>query len=220
MLDVSNVTPQNFMLWPNLAQIPTINATYEKMIAEEAGNSNGIQQNFQTGHKNFLKDAVYMLYESGQESKAQYWFNYLKKTYTNAFVGKEANISLEDFAIKQVVDDNNGMDRDKVEASIMALIRRAFVCFVRGNEDYGINYENLARAVWVHYDRKTTGADQRRTELKSFQELHRLVLKQALGPNTGLPPEARAILIQRYGPLPAEAPTPVVQPEKTSPAAP
>ena len=102
---VTNVTAENFdPLAQSRAQMPTISASYEKMIAEETNNPNGLQQNMETAHKNFLKQAIYFLYEDGREKEARYWFNYLKTIYTNSFVGPEAHMSLDDFAVGQIAN--------------------------------------------------------------------------------------------------------------------
>jgi hypothetical protein len=70
---VTNVTEQNFMLWPNLDLVPKISAAYEKMIAEQPN------LNFQNAHKNFLKEAIPLLYINGRIKQAAYWFDYHEK---------------------------------------------------------------------------------------------------------------------------------------------
>jgi len=202
---VTNVTETNFMLWPNLAQIPVISTNYEKMIAEETNNPHGLQQNMQTAHKNFLKQAVYLLYEDGHEKQAQFWFNYLTNLYTNAFVGKEANISLEDFAVSQITEDNGETDMNKVEASILAMFHREFMCLVRDNDDQAANYNNLAKKIWNHYDKKIGPASKERLELKPIAQLQQFVLNKDLDPTNGLPPWAAAILRTKLNLPPPQA---------------
>jgi len=192
---ITNVTADNFMLRPNLAQIPTISASYEKMIREETNNPQGLQQNMETAHKNFLKQAIYMLYEDGREKQAQHWFNHLKSIYTNAFVGKEANISLEDFAVSQIIEDNDETDVNKVTASILGMFDQEFMCLISDNEDYAENYNNLTKKIWNHYTKKIAGASSERVALKPLAELQQFALKQALDPkNRIFSPQAIAKL--------------------------
>jgi hypothetical protein len=212
---VTNITAENFMLWPNLAQIPTISASYEKMIAEETNNPHGLQQNMETAHKNFLKQAIYMLYEDGQEKKAQYWYNYLKSIYPNAFAGKEARMSLEDYVISQITDDNGSMDMNKVQASILAMFDREFLCLIMDNDDQAANYKNLANRIWEHYRQKTGNADQARLALKPIAQMQQFVLDKDLNPTTGLPPRAAAILRTKLG-----LPPPQEHPPAAAPATP
>ncbi len=205
---VTNVTEKNFMLWPNLKQIPVISAAYEKMIAEETNNPRGLQQNMETAHKNFLKQAIVLLYVDGQERNADYWFNYLKKIYPHAFVpGVEKGESAEDYAISQITEDNTETDRNKTTDNIIGYINREFVCLIRDNEDQALNYRNLEQRVWNHYMLKIKGASEDRVKLDPLPVLRKRVMDRVLNPVTGYPPEARAILASKLGvPLPKAPP--------------
>ncbi len=215
---VTNLTEENMMLWPNLDQVPTINAAYEKMIAEETNKPHGLQQNMQTAHKNFLKQAIYFLYEDGRETQAQYWFKYLKTIYPNAFVGKEANMSLEDYAVGQIQTDINETDMNKVEAAIKALFDHEFVCLIRDNDTQALNYDNFASNIWSYYHNKTRGASGPRVGLQPLPQLRQFVLDKLLDPKTGLPPREAAILRTKLN-LPApQAPPPAASPGASSPA--
>jgi hypothetical protein len=209
---VTNITEQNFILWPNLDQVPVISAAYEKMIAEETNNPRGLQQNMQTAHKNFLKQAIYLLYEAGREKQAQQWFNYLKTLYTNAFVGKEANISMEDYAVSQIATDINETDMNKVEAGILGMFDREFICLIRDNDSQAANYNNMARKIWTYYRQKTKETSIERLALRPIEQLRQFELKKLLDPQTGLPPQARAILLSKLGLPPPQAPPPAAAP--------
>jgi hypothetical protein len=184
--NLTNITEANLIIWPNLDLVPTVNAAYEKMIGEETNNPHGLQQNMETAHKNFLKQAIYLLYEDAREKQAAYWFNYLKHTYTNAFVGKEANISLENYAVSQIAMDNGETDMNKVSASIFGLIHRSFEALIADDDDRAANYLNLAKRVWEHYHAKIGGVSQQRLSLKPFAEMYRFVLEKDLDPQSGL----------------------------------
>jgi hypothetical protein len=201
---VTNVTEENFMLWPNLDLVPKVNAAYEKMIAEEPN----IKQNMGTAHKNFLMTAVYLLYEDDRTKQAAYWFNYLNKTYTNAFVGRMANISLDDYCLGQIVMDNGETDMNKVTASIMGMFDRAFLARVMDDDERAANYENLARQIWNHYHEKIGGASQERLALKPLAWMRQWVLDHELDPVNGrMSPHAQAILRTKLG-LPPPSPHP------------
>src|SRR5665213_368607 len=197
---ITNVTEQNFLLWPNLDLVPKVNAAYEKMIAEEVRNPHGFQQNMQTAHKNFLKQAIYLLYEDNREKQAAYWFKYLNTIYPNAFVGKEAHITLENFAISQIIEDNGETDMSKVSASIMGMIHRSFFYLIADNDDKAYNYRNLAQRIWNHYHAKTEGVSEQRLALKPFPEMYRFVLDRELNPTNGiLSAQGAALLRTKLG---------------------
>ncbi|MGA2176804.1 MAG: hypothetical protein ABSH38_17645 [Verrucomicrobiota bacterium] len=211
---VTNVTADNFMLWPNLDLTPKVNAAYEKMIQEEPS----IKQNMQTAHKNFLKQAIYLLYEDDRVKQAAYWFNYLKTTYTNAFVGRQANISLDDYALGQIVEDNGETDMSKVTSSILGMFHRAFLAMVMDDEDRAVNYQNLARQIWNHYHQNIGDASKERLSLKPLAEMRQFVLDRELDPVNGwLSPRAQAILRTKLN-LPAPKPpsAPPAAPESAS----
>jgi hypothetical protein len=217
---VTNVTAQNFILWPNLDQIPAISASYEKMIAEETNNPRGLQQNMETAHKNFLKQAIYLLYEDGREQKAQYWFNYLKTIYTNAFVGPEAGMSVEDYAVSQIATDINETDMNKIEAAILSMFYREFICLIRDNDAQAANYENMAKKIWTYYHQRTKSASIERVGLKPIAQLQQFELNKELDPNTGLPPWAAAILRTKLNLPPPQAPPPAAAPGPPAAAGP
>jgi len=215
---VTNVTEKNFMLWPNLDQVPTISAAYEKMINEETNDTKlpGIQQNMRTAHKNFLKQAIVLLYVDGREREAQQWFNYLKKLYpTNTFGISERGDSMEDYAISQITEDDTETDRNKTTDNIAGMIQRAFVCLIRDNDDQAANYLNLTHRVWENYTKKIGGASQPRVQLDPWRTLYQRVLDRDLDPTNGLPPEAQAILRTKLN-LPAPKP---VAPRSSTPTA-
>jgi len=122
---VTNVTPENFRLRPNLVLVPKVNAAYERSIQEEPAENRS--RVFRTAHKNFLKEALFLLYVDDRMKEATQWFNYLKTTYTNAFAGKQENISLDDYALGQIVEFYGENDQNTSTASILACSAAAFV---------------------------------------------------------------------------------------------
>src|SRR5208337_4267368 len=72
-----NVDPftKNYSLGPNLDLVPQVNEAYLKMYADEtdSGQRDGILR----AQRNFLRDAVYFLYEADRVGEAGRWFKYL-----------------------------------------------------------------------------------------------------------------------------------------------
>lgn len=208
---ITNITEQNFILWPNLDRIAVISASYEKMIGEETNNPHGLQQNMETAHKNFIKQAIPWLYVYGREKEAQQWYTYLKGIYTNAFVGKEANMSMEDYAVSEITTDIGETDMNKVEADILGMFAQEFSCLVRDNDTQAVNYDNLARKVWKHYHDKIGPVSDARLKLRPFSQLRQFELDKELDPKTGLQPWARKILMTKLNLHEAPATAPPVQ---------
>jgi hypothetical protein len=199
---VTNVTERNFMLWPNLDLVPTINATYLKMIGEQPN------LNFQTGHKNFLKQAVPLLYVNGRVKQAAYWFNYLTNLYTNAFVGRQANVSLTDYVVATVAEDNGETDMKKVNYNLAGMFTTEFLCVIGDNDAEAANYKNMAQLVWNHYHEKIGPLSNERLKLRPLSEIYQRVLDMMLDPRGGyLSDYNRAYLRTKLGLPNPNAPT-------------
>jgi hypothetical protein len=176
---VTNVTEQNFMLWPNMDVMTNINASYVKMIAEQPN------MNFQNAHKNFLKEAIPSLYLNGRIHQAAYWFDYLKKTYANAFVGKQENISLENFALGTINEDNNETDQNRVNNNLAGLFQEEFLCLIQDNDAEAQNCELMTQKIWDHYHYQIGKLSDVRLSLKPLKEIKQRVLDELLDPKAG-----------------------------------
>jgi hypothetical protein len=144
---VTNVTSDNFILWPNLDLVPKVNAAYER-TAQALGDKKWVVQNAQ---KNFLKEAVVLLYEYNRERDALQWFNYMKANFTNALIGAETNLTMEEYAFKQIQSDIGDLDRDKAGGTIMGLIEQQYLCLINDDADRAANFSNLAQRIWESY---------------------------------------------------------------------
>jgi hypothetical protein len=214
---VTNVTEQNFMLWPNLDLVSNLNAAYEKMIEEQPN------LNFQTGHKNFLKEIIPLLYVNGRTAQASFWFDYVKKTYTNAFVGKEANISLLDFVASTMSEDDNETDQNRMTDNLRGMFMSEFQYELTGHDEAtAVNWELLARRVWNHYQEKIASIPGDRLKIPLLKDIRQSVLDVLLDPNpqiSGLSPYGQNFLRTKLGlpkPKPAETPPPAVPPGSTN----
>jgi hypothetical protein len=206
---VTNVTEKNFMLWPNLDLVPKFNAAYVKMIEEQP------DSNFQNAHKNFLKEAIPLLWANGRVKEAAYWFDYLKKTYTNAFVGRQANISMEDFVLGDVNETFNETDQNQVLAQIGNLFQEEFILLIKDNDAEAVNCELLAKKVWDFYHHKIGKLSDVRLALPPILEIKQRVLDNLLDPKANLlTPEQQDYLRTKVGlkkPAPG-APEPAAPP--------
>lgn len=188
---VTNVTRDNFFLRPNLALIPTMSATYEKMIAEEK--DPGQAQSFRNAHKNFLKEAIPLLYVDGDQDKAAYWFKYLKQTYTNnLFNASEANLSLDEYVFKSVTEDTGETDMNKVTAALLGLIHREFICVIFGEDAKVANTHALIQKIWSHYAAAAKGSESR-IGIPELPALRQWMLSQLLDPESPNPYHLSAV---------------------------
>jgi hypothetical protein len=175
---VTNVTERNFMLWPNLDLVPKISAAYLKMIDEQPN------LNFQNAHKNFLKEAIPLLYINGRVKQAAYWFDIMKQTYTNALILRQKDLSLRDFVIATVTEDDSGTDMNRVNANLVGMFTTEFMCLVRDNDEEAANYAQLSKDVYNHYHEKIGSVSDPRLHLPPLNEIRQRVLDEMLAPKS------------------------------------
>jgi hypothetical protein len=177
----------NFVLGPNLQLVSKANESYEKMMAADES----FRTHVQTGHRNFLKQAIYLLYADNRTSQASYWLDYLKKTYPEAV---PANITLEDYALSRIAGEVTETDQHKTTTIIEGLLRNGYLRLSLGEDQQYENYRRMAQRVWQRYQTATALSAQERVGLKPLPQLQQVVLSQLLDPEAGLAPEYAARL--------------------------
>ncbi len=206
---VTNVTEENFILWPDLDLVPKVNASYERTLLDKTDKK--VVQNAQ---KNFLKEAVVLLYEYNRDREALHWFNCLKQNFTNAITGDETNLTVEEYAFKQIQSEIGELDQPKMTGVILGLISQEYLCLIGDDADRAENFSHLAEAIWRSYMSRLPGglndpngkrialepmSKLRRDELEQMehylspQNANYLRAKLGLGPRTpAAPPPGRA----------------------------
>jgi hypothetical protein len=180
---VTNVTEENFILWPNLDLVPKVNASYERTMLEKTDKK--VVQNAQ---KNFLEEAVVLLYEYNRTREALQWFNYLKANFTNAITGADANLTVEEYAFKQIQAEVGDLDHDKLTSVIMGLISQQYLCLLGDDAEDAAragNFSRMAEAVWQSYMSRLPGGPQdpnaKRIALPPMGQLRTYELEQMEG---------------------------------------
>jgi hypothetical protein len=143
---VTNVTDDNFMLWPNLDLVPKANASFESLMLEVSNQAPVVN-----AHKNFLKEAVVLLYEYDRAREAAHWFDYLKQNFTNALTANETNLTAEEYAFKQIQTDIGEEDPVKASSFILGEIAQQYLCLIGGDEEHAANFGRMAEALWRNY---------------------------------------------------------------------
>ena len=195
---------KSYSLGPNLDLTPQVNAAYEKLYAEET------DPNMQTGilkaHRNFLRDAVYFLYENNRLAEANKWFKYLGEKYPDKPIidgqpdSLPKNVTLDEYAVAVVQIDINETSPDRVTSAVQGLLTRAYYDLATGQDDRYENLKRLAVKVYERYRNKTAGArGEQRIPLPPFDTLNNVVLRQLLDPRNGAPYAARAELVTKLG---------------------
>jgi len=184
LIEIATPEGKVFQFGPNLPMIPKANLAYEKMMAEDPENRSHIA----TGHRNFLKDAVFYLYTYNRRAEAEQWFDYLLKHYPDATIDDDrkadqpivpiAGMSLDDFAVSRVTEVAGETSKTRTTEAIEGLLVTSFFCLATGQADRALGYDLLTRKVWTLYQSKTAGLkQQQRIGLPSFDEMKQSALK-------------------------------------------
>lgn len=206
---VVNMAEKQFEYGPNLDVIPKVNKAYEQAQEEDEKNRDHIK----TGHRNFLRDAVFFLYSYNREADAAQWFKYLAEKYPNKPLidGKmdslPGNVSLDEFALSRIQEEVNEPGRDKVLLVLQGLQRTAFKSLAIGEEDRYVGMQTMSAKVWNRYNDKIKG-DQRTIErvgIPPLSQIRQQVLDRLL--NGEVSPQLAAQLRTKLNlPAPTNAP--------------
>jgi hypothetical protein len=161
-----------YMWGPYLDLVPKVSAAYEKMISEEPS----IRENMQTGHKNFLRMAVYLLYVDGRTKQSQYWYDYMLKLYPGAVI---PGTSLDDYALASITEEVNDTEVNRAEAIIEGLLSQSYMRLANDEEDSAVNFERLAKRLWEKHMAITPGTANR-INLPPFANIKQKVLDRLL----------------------------------------
>jgi hypothetical protein len=198
---VTNVTEENFILWPNLDLVSNVNAAYERTILEMPDKKALVQ----TGQKNFIKSAVVVLFEYNRTAEAARWFNFLRNNFTNALIGDETNMTVEAYAFKQIQSEILELDPNKAGSFILGEIAQEYLCLIADDDDRAENFRRTAETVWQAYQNKlprSPQANPQRIALPDMAKLRSYELDQL---ESQLAPQAAAYLRNKLG-LPPRAP--------------
>ena len=208
---IANPFTGAYALGPNLDLVAHVNEAYTNSYAEETDRSQ--KDGILKAHRNFLRDAIYFLYEDNRIGEARKWFNYLCEKYPDKPIVENqpdslpGKLTLDEYAVAVVQIDIGETSQQRVTAAIEGFIRRAYLDLASGDDDRYENFIRLARGVHNNYMKKTAvGAGNVRIPLMPFDEMRAVVARQLVDPQNGLPYEARAVLRTRLG-LPAETVT-------------
>lgn len=191
----TDIVPVEFA--PDLDKIEKANLAFEQMIAEEKESLDA----FKRAHRNFLGNAVYLLWINNRPSQAEAWFRYLKQQYPGEV---PANMTVDEFALQTYVGDLAEMRQDRARAIIEALLSRYCLDLALGEQDSAVGHYLMARRIWDNYH----AARQRQKDrlgLAPFETMRDEVVRRFLDPQTGLRPDLAARL---RAALPQAPPTP------------
>jgi len=195
---IANPFDHSAELGPDLAIIPKVNDAYETMMREDTNDAHNIA----IGHRNFLLDAVYYLYEDNRVSEAKKWYEDVKEKYPDKTILENepnsfpANVPFDTYCVARVQGDVKDTSQSDTTAAIEGLLVRSYISLAIGQDDRYQGLRLLAIKVWKNYmdKMKSYKSDLARVRLAPFKDMDNNVLRELLDPVNGLPPAARAVI--------------------------
>jgi hypothetical protein len=184
---------------PNLEIVEKTNRAYEDMMAEDAE----MRDHIKTGHRNFLKTAVYFLYTHNRLSEAAKWFAYIRQLYPEAL---KPDLTLDAYAIDMVTTDVSETSHVRVKQALEGLLETSLYNLAIGQDDQALGLNTLAFKVWQRFQEATSGSKER-VGMPEFKQLQQEAQARLLDPEEGgLEPLLIAQLRTALGLPAAEAP--------------
>ena len=179
--------PPNFNYGWNVDLVARTNDSYEKQMEakrmeDAASNTDtGLAEHMSTGHKNFLRSAVYFLYVYNRKDDAAKWYKYMVDLYPQSIPAE--GLSLDEYCVSRVQEDAGETDHNQTKAVIGGLLLQAFQNAAIGEDDQFVGHKSLAIQLHNRFE-KEIGISTNRVGLPPFEVLERQVLEDLFRPNS------------------------------------
>ena len=189
--------PPNFNYGWNVDLIGKANDSYKEQMEakrkeDAASNTDtGLAEHMSTGHKNFLRSAVYFLYVYNRKDDAAKWYKYMVDLYPQSI--PVPGLSLDEYCVSRVQEDAGETDHNQTKAVVGGLLLQAFQYAAVGEDDQFVGHNSLATQLFNRFQKKI-GISTERVGLPPFKELERLVLEDLFRPNS---PYMRPVLLEQ-----------------------
>lgn len=180
----------------NVDLIPKANLSYELQMeakrAEDAASGpngdTGLAEHMSTGHKNFLRNAVYYLYVYNRKEAAAKWYKYMVDLYPTSI--PVPGLSLDEYCVSRVQEDAGETDHNQTKAVIVGYLKQAFLLAALGEDDQFVGHKALAIQLRNRFQREI-GKSTNRVGLPEFEVLEKQALDDFFRPNS---PEISPVL--------------------------
>lgn len=126
----------------------------------------GTYTTMQNGHRNFLKNAVLLIYQSGHKMMAQRVYSDMRKRYP---MDEFKSPLVDVYAKKRFDEEFESITINDAKEMVVATLREAYFRFAIRDDNEAAGKESFARQVWEHYQSKYR--DENRIDLPRFDVL-------------------------------------------------
>jgi hypothetical protein len=157
-----------FILSPNPALTPRVQAAYEEALTRHTDN-----ESIKTAHANFLREAIVIRYTFNHVAEARSLFEELRSRYPDETNGQ----SFEDFVHDQFLSRQSRMSTADARAIIEGALYQSEFWRFADDADRAAGFARLARLTWDRHQARISASPemQQRLSLPPFEEIRRLV---------------------------------------------
>lgn len=179
MVDKDNF--ESIITVPNLNVVDSVIDTFDKAYEDNKSSS------FVSAKRNFIKDAIVVMYNYGNYTKAQELYKKLRKEEPYK---KEYRVNLTAFVMKEWAEDVRDATSKKATDVISGLIYRSCYYLTYGDLDAALAQERMARYIYSIYSASNQDT-KARTGLAPYEKIKESVIKGCLA---NFPPVMQVIL--------------------------
>lgn len=107
----------------------------------------GSYESLQDGHRNMLKNALFMFYQTGHIGQAQKIFDMLRQMYPRP----EFQGSLVNYARKRWIEELDSVSPNDAKEQVIALMRESYLRYALRDDDEAFGREKIAKEIWDLY---------------------------------------------------------------------
>jgi hypothetical protein len=131
----------------------------------------GSYKSLQDGHRNMMKNAIFLFYQTGHVSEAQKIYDQLRKRYPL----EEFKVPLSVFAINRFREElRDSLGIFDAREQIIALLRESYFRYAMRDDDAASGSEKLAQEIWQRYQEEYP--EENRVDLAKLPVLRYLAL--------------------------------------------
>ncbi len=171
LLMIDEKSFESIVVVPNLALVDSVYRIYNE--ADERYYKGADNSTFRSAKINFMKEAVTILYNYGNFTKAEEYYKLLLKEDPGASKG-----SLEDFVMITWAEEVRDATVKKASEIISGLIFRSINYMIYNDADAALANERIARYIYKKY--QADMGSEVRTKLPPYNEMKRVVVESCI----------------------------------------
>jgi hypothetical protein len=161
------VTVPEVFLRPDLSFFTSYNDTILRMIKKyDNSNDRGASQTMRDGHRNMMKNAVLLFYQSGHREQSQVIYDTMRKLYPMP----EFNVSLVEYARSRLLDELKSIGIQDATGQITAILKQGYYFYSIRDDDAAAGSEKDAKDIFDYY-KLNNAEDSNRTTIPDFDKM-------------------------------------------------